>query len=161
MFYVLSFDLIPLRQLLLCGAAMKVAVASLRLVGSEVVHRRAVQSVRCVATVRNAQAWSEPSKKYTSPSAGFHSSRALQKRDFYDVLGLSRGASKADIKKKYFELAKKYHPDVNKEKDAQDKFREVTEAYEVLEDDKKRELYDNYGHAGVDPNSDFGNAGVP
>jgi len=84
------------------------------------------------------------------------------KRDFYDVLGVSKGADKGDVKKAYFNLAKKYHPDRNKGDDkAAEKFKEATEAYEILSDDKKRELYDNYGHAGVDPNSGMGGGGNP
>mmetsp|Transcript_25696 Transcript_25696/g.56285 ORF Transcript_25696/g.56285 Transcript_25696/m.56285 type:complete len:515 (-) Transcript_25696:4456-6000(-) len=85
------------------------------------------------------------------------------KKDFYDVLGVPRGSDKGSIKKAYFKLAKQYHPDTNKDDDAAaDKFKEVTEAYEVLSDDKQRELYDQFGHAGVDPNSGFGGgAGGP
>lgn len=76
-----------------------------------------------------------------------------RKKDYYEVLGVSRNASKEEIKKKFRELAKKYHPDLNKDnKAAEKKFQEVSEAYEVLEDDKKREKYDSFGHAGVDPN---------
>jgi DnaJ-class molecular chaperone len=84
----------------------------------------------------------------------FHSSAAAfaGKADFYDVLGVSRGASKSEIKKSYHQKAKQFHPDINKEAGAEQKFREVTEAYEVLEDDKKRKMYDAYGHAGVDEN---------
>eukprot|EP00577_Skeletonema_sp_RCC1716_P013563 CAMPEP_0113411034 /NCGR_PEP_ID=MMETSP0013_2-20120614/22028_1 /TAXON_ID=2843 ORGANISM="Skeletonema costatum, Strain 1716" /NCGR_SAMPLE_ID=MMETSP0013_2 /ASSEMBLY_ACC=CAM_ASM_000158 /LENGTH=496 /DNA_ID=CAMNT_0000297317 /DNA_START=39 /DNA_END=1529 /DNA_ORIENTATION=+ /assembly_acc=CAM_ASM_000158 len=79
------------------------------------------------------------------------------KRDFYDVLDVGRGSDKGEIKKAYFKLAKKYHPDTNKDdKTAADKFKEATEAYEVLSDDKQRQLYDSYGHAGVDPNAGFG-----
>lgn len=70
-----------------------------------------------------------------------------KKRDFYEVLGLRKGASKAEIKKSYFDLAKKFHPDVNKDKGADAKFKEVTEAYECLENDEKRGAYDAYGHA--------------
>eukprot|EP00957_Ditylum_brightwellii_P164723 12541679-Ditylum_brightwellii.AAC.1 len=82
------------------------------------------------------------------------------KRDFYDVLGVPRGSDKGAIKKAYFQLAKKYHPDTNQgDTKAADKFKEATEAYEVLSDDKQRELYDNFGHAGVDPNSGFSSAG--
>uniref|UniRef100_A0A0N5AVZ1 Chaperone protein dnaJ 1, mitochondrial n=1 Tax=Syphacia muris TaxID=451379 RepID=A0A0N5AVZ1_9BILA len=67
------------------------------------------------------------------------------KRDYYEVLGLKRGASAKEIKKAYYQLAKKYHPDVNKEKDANVKFQEVSEAYEVLSDDSKRAQYDQFG----------------
>lgn len=76
-----------------------------------------------------------------------------QPKDFYEVLGVSRSASKAEIKKNYRNLAKKYHPDLNKDdKNAEAKFKEVSEAYEVLNDDTKKQRYDSYGHAGVDPN---------
>lgn len=88
----------------------------------------------------------------------YRASSVIRKRDYYEVLGLGRGAQKDEIKKKFRELAKKYHPDVNKEdKDAEKKFQEISEAYEVLEDAEKRKLYDAYGHAGVDPN--FAGAG--
>lgn len=85
-----------------------------------------------------------------------------QKRDYYEVLGVSKSASEADIKKAYRSLAKKYHPDVNKEVDAPDKFKEVQEAYEVLSDGTKRSQYDQYGHAAFDQNggaSGFGGFG--
>jgi DnaJ-class molecular chaperone len=88
-------------------------------------------------------------------SRGFRSSAIQQqtKKDFYEVLGVAKSASKDDIKKKFRELAKKYHPDLNKnDKGAEKKFQEVSEAYEVLEDDSKRKQYDAFGHAGVDPN---------
>jgi len=82
------------------------------------------------------------------------------KADFYKVLGVNKSDDKGKIKKAYFQLAKKYHPDTNKgDEKAAEKFKEVTEAYEVLSDDKQRELYDTYGHAGVDPNSGFGQQG--
>lgn len=74
----------------------------------------------------------------------------MAKRDYYEVLGLSRGASKEEIKKSYRRLAKKYHPDVaGKDKKAEEKFKEVAEAYEVLSDAKKKDAYDRFGHAGV------------
>ncbi|MDD4222634.1 MAG: DnaJ domain-containing protein, partial [Candidatus Methanomethylophilus sp.] len=75
-----------------------------------------------------------------------------QKRDYYEVLGLSKDATPDEIKKAYRMLAKKYHPDVSTEpKDvAEAKFKEISEAYEVLSDSQKRQLYDQYGHAGVD-----------
>lgn len=81
----------------------------------------------------------------------YHGSSVRRKKDYYEVLGLSRDATKSEVKKKYFELAKKYHPDVSNDPSASDKFREASEAYEVLEDEEKRKLYDNFGHAGVDP----------
>ena len=80
------------------------------------------------------------------------------KADFYETLGVPKSADKGTIKKSYFQMAKKYHPDTNQGDDnAAEKFKEVTEAYEVLSDKKQRELYDTYGHAGVDPNSGFQN----
>ena len=89
------------------------------------------------------------------------SSVSLKQRDYYEVLGIQKGASKAEIKKKYFEMAKKYHPDVNKEKGAESKFKEISEAYEVLEDDKKRQMYDAYGHQGVNGNMGDNMGGNP
>lgn len=75
----------------------------------------------------------------------------MAKRDYYEVLGLQKGATEEEIKKAYRKLAIKYHPDRNPgDKEAEEKFREATEAYEVLSDEKKRPLYDQYGFAGVD-----------
>jgi molecular chaperone DnaJ len=71
-------------------------------------------------------------------------------RDFYDVLNIARGASKDEIKKAYRKLARQYHPDVNKDDGAEEKFKEILHAYEVLSDEKKRNMYDTYGHAGVE-----------
>ncbi len=72
------------------------------------------------------------------------------KRDYYDVLGVDKNASKSEIKKAYRNLAKKYHPDVSDEDNAQEKFKEISEAYDVLSDEDKRARYDKYGHAGID-----------
>ena len=78
---------------------------------------------------------------------------ADNKRDFYEVLGVEKGASAEDIKKAYRKAAMKYHPDRNPgDKTAEEKFKEIGEAYEVLSDDDKRARYDQFGHAGVDPN---------
>lgn len=74
----------------------------------------------------------------------------MAKRDYYEVLGITKGASDDEIKKAYRKMAKKYHPDVNKEPGAEEKFKEVNEAYEVLSDSQKKAMYDQYGHAGVD-----------
>lgn len=85
---------------------------------------------------------------------------AEQKRDYYEVLGVSRGASEDEIKKAYKKMARKYHPDLNPDnKEAEEKFKEVNEAYEVLSDADKKARYDQYGHAGVDPNFGAGGFG--
>lgn len=83
---------------------------------------------------------------------------ANQKRDYYEVLGIPRGATEDEIKKAYKKLAKKYHPDLNPNDDtAAEKFKEVNEAASVLTDAEKRQRYDQFGHAGTDPN--MGGAG--
>ena len=85
---------------------------------------------------------------------------ADNKRDYYEVLGLSKGASADEIKKAYRGLAKKYHPDMNPgDKEAEAKFKEVNEAYAVLSDDEKRQKYDQFGHAAFDPASGAGGFG--
>jgi len=76
----------------------------------------------------------------------------INKRDYYEVLGVTRSASADDIKNAFRNLARKYHPDVNKAEDAEEKFKEINEAYGVLSDPDKRTAYDRYGFQGVNTN---------
>src|ERR687885_231645 len=73
------------------------------------------------------------------------------KRDYYEVLGVARGASEGEIPRAFRRLARQYHPDVNKEPSAGKQFKEINEAYEVLSDPEKRRSYDQFGHAGPGP----------
>ena len=81
----------------------------------------------------------------------------MAKRDYYEVLGLSKGASQDEIKRAYRQLAKKYHPDINKEPGAEEKFKEINEAYDTLSDEQKKARYDQFGHE--DPTQGFGGFG--
>mgnify|MGYP000506835156 CR=1 FL=1 len=84
----------------------------------------------------------------------------MAKRDYYEILGVSKSASKDEIKKAYRKLALKYHPDKNKgDKASEDKFKEASEAYHVLSDDKRKTNYDQFGHAAFEGGSSqgFGN----
>ncbi len=84
----------------------------------------------------------------------------MGKRDYYEVLGVSKGATDSDIKKAYRKLAKKYHPDANpNNQEAEAKFKEATEAYEVLSDEKKRQTYDQFGHSAFDGSGGFSGSG--
>ena len=74
----------------------------------------------------------------------------MAKKDYYEILGIDHSASKEEIKKVYRKLALQYHPDKNKDKSAEEKFKEISEAYAVLYDDEKRKMYDQHGHAGID-----------
>src|SRR5699024_2644075 len=90
-----------------------------------------------------------------------------EKRDYYEVLGISRTADETEIKRAYRKLARKYHPDVNKDDNAEEQFKEVNEAYEVLSDTERRAAYDRFGHAAADGAGaagdpfGFGGAGSP
>lgn len=85
----------------------------------------------------------------------------MAKRDYYETLGVAKNAAEDEIKKAYRKLAMKYHPDRNPDsKDSEEKFKEVKEAYEMLTNPEKREAYDRYGHAGVDPNMGAGGFGA-
>ncbi len=81
------------------------------------------------------------------------------KRDYYDVLGVPRTASADELKRAYRRLARQYHPDVNKSADAEERFKEINEAYEVLRDEQKRTAYDRFGHAGVQGSAGAGFSG--
>ena len=84
----------------------------------------------------------------------------MSKRDYYEILGVDKGTSAAEIKKAYRKVAIKYHPDKNPDnKEAEEKFKEAAEAYEVLSNEDKKARYDRYGHAGVDPQAGFGGRG--
>src|SRR3954466_12919591 len=86
----------------------------------------------------------------------------MAKRDYYDILGLSKGASADEIKKAHRKLVRQYHPDVNKNnKAAEEKFKEVQEAYDVLSDPQKKQNYDQFGHAGVGAGGAPGGGGDP
>ncbi len=86
----------------------------------------------------------------------------MAKRDYYDVLGVAKNADAAELKTAYRKLAMKYHPDRNPDaKDAEEKFKEAKEAYEILSDDDKRAAYDRFGHASVDGNAGGGRGGDP
>lgn len=81
------------------------------------------------------------------------------KRDYYEILGVKKDASESELKSAYRKLALKWHPDKNKAKEAEAKFKEINEAYEVLSNKEKREKYDQFGHAAFDPSSGFGGFG--
>src|SRR3989344_5068527 len=81
------------------------------------------------------------------------------KRDYYDILGVSKSASSSELKSAYRKLALKWHPDKNKESGAEAKFKEINEAYEVLSNSEKKAKYDQFGHAAFDPSAGFGGQG--
>ncbi|ODA78022.1 hypothetical protein RJ55_06625 [Drechmeria coniospora] len=109
-------------------------------------------------------------RRHTIPSErrSFHATNSLAQKDPYNALGVSKSATAAEIKKAYYGLAKKYHPDTNKDATAKDKFADIQSAYEILSDPKKKEQFDQFGTAGFDPSGGgapggdpFGGAGGP
>ncbi|KAJ3882355.1 DnaJ protein [Lentinula edodes] len=127
----------------------------------------AINRFKCLhTTTQHALARTLAPARRTGDKRAFHATTPHgAPKDPYEVLGVKRDASAADIKKTYFSLARKYHPDTNADKTAQNKFLEIQEAYDILKDGKKRAAYDQYGSAsqqpGFDPNafSGFGGAG--
>ncbi|KAL8407931.1 hypothetical protein RB594_006655 [Gaeumannomyces avenae] len=115
----------------------------------------------CAASRRPAAACSRSSCSAVGSKRTFHATprSSAAPRNPYDALGVSKSASAADIKKAYYGLAKKYHPDTNKDTGAKEKFAEIQAAYEVLSDPKKREQYDQFGAAGFDPSGASAGAG--
>lgn len=106
------------------------------------------------------QASAQRTRSMFSKQSHFHTSNTLFNMNPYEILGVSRNASQDEIKRKYRQLSKQYHPDLNKEPNAQDKFSEITNAYEVLSDPQKRQMYDQTGstdgNAGFDFSDIFG-----
>ncbi|KAI9006383.1 hypothetical protein DFJ74DRAFT_690643 [Hyaloraphidium curvatum] len=137
-------------------------------------HQRGIRTASSRAARASAPAAASPSPPLLSnglfssgarvPGSlrGFHATapQSAAKRDPYDILGVAKNASAGDIKKAYYQLAKKYHPDTNKEAEAHDKFVEIQEAYEILSDDQKRAAYDQFGHSAFGgPGGDPGGPG--
>ncbi|XP_028397865.1 dnaJ homolog subfamily A member 3, mitochondrial-like isoform X2 [Dendronephthya gigantea] len=104
----------------------------------------------------NGDGWSNGILTKNLHCRHIHTSSQINQKDYYKVLGVSKKASQKDIKKAYFDLAKKYHPDTNASASAAEKFQEISEAYEVLSDDSKRRAYDSYGQTNFSGGDPFG-----
>src|SRR5438034_2564861 len=107
------------------------------------------RSARCEARRRSSRASSRRSTRTTEAVATLVRPMATTERDYYELLAVSRTASADEIKRAFRRLAREVHPDVSQEPDADHRFREVVEAYEVLSNSERRELYDRFGHAGL------------
>jgi DnaJ-class molecular chaperone len=117
--------------------------------------RNAQRSASCIlnGSYGDVELRGKTNARTSTAPAGQRRELSTKKRDYYAVLGVSKSATKDEIKKAFRDMAKKYHPDLNKDnKDAAKMFAEASEANEVLSNDEKRKLYDSYGHQGVDPN---------
>ena len=144
-------------------------MASLRVLRSSVLRAAPIRAP-CLSVVpgRSVASYGDRLWPHTAPAQStvqsatrrcFHATSNVQKRDYFEVLGVKKGATDKEIKKAYFEMAKKYHPDTNKDDEgAKKKFQEAGEAYSVLSDSSKRQAYEQFGHAGVD-NNGGGNGG--
>eukprot|EP00897_Mesotaenium_endlicherianum_P007761 jgi/Mesen1/7012/ME000365S06156 len=120
-----------------------------------------------LAVCEKSSLWGENVLHTAGSASGQLESRSRRQRrsavcmaaDYYSTLGVSKSASKQDIKSAYRKLARQYHPDVNKDSGAEDKFKEISGAYEVLSDDQKRKIYDQYGEAGLKGGPGMGGGG--
>ncbi|KAI1079193.1 hypothetical protein F5B20DRAFT_545368 [Whalleya microplaca] len=119
----------------------------------ENLRKRAQSSTICSLSRRPNSSATRPAFQVTLHRRSFHATpHALAVKDPYNTLGVSKSASASEIKKAYYGLAKKFHPDTNKDPTAKDKFGEIQSAYEILSDPQKKEQYDQFGAAGFDPN---------
>ncbi|CEJ85054.1 Putative Chaperone DnaJ [[Torrubiella] hemipterigena] len=125
------------------------------------IHTTAFAPKNCRQSPCKTSGWKQSSKR------AFHATRAVSSKDPYKALGVTKSASAGEIKKAYYGLAKKYHPDTNKDDSAKERFADIQSAYEILSDPKKKEQFDQFGAAGFDPNGNpaggdpFGGAGNP
>ncbi|ORZ33126.1 hypothetical protein BCR44DRAFT_1462676 [Catenaria anguillulae PL171] len=142
----------------LCLRASSPALSSTPAAAAAVAATRSLSTRQCLSTSasRRSTPTSTPAgtpPHLTLPRRALHTSRShsAPKRDFYETLNVPKSASEKDIKRAYYQLAKKYHPDTSSEPNAKEKFVEIQQAYDVLSDTSKRQMYDSMGHAAFDP----------